>query len=386
MSGDFISLGSYIDDVNFLPMFNVRVKYDRGVLYKSDAASHLAFDSDAYPAGWVSANAVISKSVFPKISIGTTIDRGTPIAYTISKLFWVFTLLFMFCRTIIALIKGLSANKRTFLSSIWIIASLYIYGRYFVADVYKAGAYSFIPQLLSVLLVILMILQLNKCKEAVCKNKTLVLLSLFAIGGSLSWLLVLPAVVASIIAIWLSQIKDRGDVSVVQQIFRQPKYTLPLILTLGASLTQAYITTAYRPTGPRAITFVSGVSTWGIITTYSALFYVVMAAGLVAFLWFLRKRQQRYIKYFLWTLAPLVVFDLIILAIQLINVGEIRYYFIKVLALIGMVVIPLTIAGFTYLLEYLHKTKRSTLEIVALAVLLVLVAVQFLAQIMCTIG
>jgi hypothetical protein len=360
------------DDPVFVKMQNVRIQYDRGVLYQSNA-SGLIYGGDTYPPGWGSANAVIIKSAYPGIQVG----NQTATAYILTKIFWFFTLLVVFCRLSFALYDRMSKGKSTKISLLIMAIGLYVIGRvYIFTNVYMSGFFSFTPQLLSFLLLTPLMMQIAQKKNTSLQKSSIFMLVILAIGGCLSWFLVLPATLITVAAIIFKNVITSPQPIRFIQSYAKINYILPIFLLTTATLTQLFIMLTSHSTG--AVSFVQGINIPGGVNYYGFDFYLFLTVGLLSFMSITFKSNRDYIKQTLWLAIPLALFAGLILILELITTGEGQYYFYKVVSLLLITFLPLCLAGLSLLVDLLDRSSRPLINAIAVGSLL-LFYVSFLA-------
>jgi hypothetical protein len=374
-NNNFHFLISGSDDSTHQKMFEQKIIYNKGVINQTSVHTRVSEDS-FYPTGWHAANAAITQAFYPSISPG----NQTLVAYAISKLFWFFVLLVIFCRTVLILYKRVIKNKLSLINQLWLICSLYIIGRLTVGGVYEAGAYSFIPQLISGLLIIVLLLQFSQRKNELTNQQgNLFLITITAIGGCLSWVLVLPAFSVAILSIAILTIRNTQSWKVIRGLFTKPLYVIPLFISVTAVAAQLYIMFSPHPVGT-SVSFVDGINLSGPVVTRGVEFYIFLVVGLVICLSVLYRLDRTYFKYLLLALIPLFVFSQLISVIQIMTVGINNYYYFKVLTLLLVLILPLSIVGFMFLID---KLEHKKLNLVAnlLFISLFILSISFFARI-----
>jgi hypothetical protein len=145
-------MNTSIDDTNHYSRINDRLQYDRGVIYKSDAVELVALRDtvSSYPPGWHSANAMLIKSVSPDIQLGGESLLG----YVLTKLFWMFVLVYCFCRATLNLFSFSSIRKdrKKYVHLAWLLGALSFFSYYVLVEQFREGFYSFIPLMVWLLL------------------------------------------------------------------------------------------------------------------------------------------------------------------------------------------------------------------------------------------
>lgn len=356
----FTKLSTGADDESHMKMFSAHVAYDRGIFYQlSDGRA--ANESAMYPVGWHSANAVIIKAIYPNMSPGNQAFIG----YTFSKLFWFFTLLVVFCRAVMALSQCVVSKRLSPIASVWLILSIYIFSRFFVSDVYIAGAYSFVPQLIAALFATLLTVQLS---ENTTKDKhivsTIFLITMVAIGGSLAWILALPALGITVAVLMILITKKGKSPSLIKDLITKPFYSVPLIILFGGSIAQLYVMLTHPTNG--ADSFLNAIKLDGGILINGPELYVFVTIGLVLSLTAINKTRPLLTRYLVWLVFPLLIYTQLISIYQVFQTGQNTYYYYKLLNLLTLLVLPLAIAGFAYALDWLHGKNMRILALTLL--------------------
>ena len=192
----------------------------------------------------------------------------------------------------------------------------------------------------------------------------------FAIGGCLSWFLVLPAAIVTVIGTTLRQSRTSNDSAAVTKTLLKTPYIIPIFLVVLASLIELFIMLTSH--SPGSVSFSYGINMPGVTIYYGAGFYLLLFFGLLAFAYNSHKINPEYLKNILWMIIPLLIFCSFIFTFQIMTAGEIGYYFFKVLNLTIITAVPLCIVGFSLLIDSFHRKKKQLLEITILFVLLLL--------------
>lgn len=361
-----------VDDAAHLGLLNDRLQFNRGVLYHSDATENVR-TAGLYPAGWHSANAIIIKAIDPTISTGTE----SLIAYTISKVFWFFVLIFVFSRVIFTLYKTLSNDEPSLPVTLWLTFGSLLFSILFLVDIFRTGFYSFIPQLIAALLLVPILIQLSLLTNESKKYQgTLLLLVAACIGGGISWLLVLPALLLAIFLILLDHLRSTKLLHFIKDTTSGVLDNLPLYgLLLVALIVQAYVMLADHSTG--SVSFIQGVLLSGGIGIYKDPFYLFIFIGLALCLLLFRKNSEKAIRYILYVTFSLLLFAGFLYVVQMIYLGKNAYYYYKALDVFTIVVIPIGLVGFALCIAWLAN-KRSKSIALAAALTLILVVIQFI--------
>jgi hypothetical protein len=348
---DYMNMGT--DDANHIGMISDRLNLNRGVLYNTDATPHLVKPSatNSYPPGWHSANSVLINSVAPYAKSGEEVVW----AYVISKFFWFFILVYLLIKTtfsLYALSIGRGTHKKGMINVVFISSVLAFFIYYSVMEQFKEGFYSFIPELISVLLLGLFIFQSRLDKDTYSFNspmrhRTLLLLVLAVIGGTLSWFLVAPALGLAAIAALLSdrlfsrrlRLTASGN-NFVTEIW---KCSPLLIIGVTAVALQLYLITSGTARSPEG-----ALNEQGAITLHSSWYYLIILTGIIAsYVLYNRKKYLLRLTETSVLIGLILGLSLFIYAINLRSVGQPQYYFFKTLGAAMILAIPLAIIGWT---------------------------------------
>ncbi len=361
-----------VDDPAHLGLLNDRLQFDRGILYHSDVASNMR-TAGFYPAGWHSANAVIIKALYPDIKTGA----ASMVFYIATKLFWFFILVYLFSRAVFLVYSRLFSEKYTPSSFAWASIGAFMFSTFFLVNTFVEGFYSFIFQLVAMLLLIPLLLQLveDEKHEAQWHN-TLLLIAIACIGGTLSWFLVLPAFALLAIALLFGRIRKQGAPRFFKELWANIQDNFLLYgLIIGATLVQVYVMLVDKSGG--SVSFLQGILLNGGISIFREQFYYFIFIGFVLCLLFLNKKREREMQFILYAILPVLLFCGFMYVIQFMAIGKSAYYYYKVLNIFTVIMIPLAIAGFAAAISSLEK-YRSNLTAALSCSLLVLLVLQFI--------
>ncbi len=352
-AGFIAAIGNNSDDASHLAYINDRIQFDRGILHQSDVVDKVRSEGQTgiYPAGWHSANAVIMESIFPDIKAGT----GSLIGYALSKLAWFFLLVYFFARTAFVFYKHYTnQNKNTFsyVSFCYIGLATLFFSLYFVIDIFSQGFYSFIPQLLSTLLLSLVFIQTRNTRDI---PSAVPLFALLCIGGSLSWFLTLPAFILACLAFTASLSSFKQLQNSTKLVVNGIISSFPLILLLLLSISTQYYVMSASPSG---VTFIEGILLSGKIITYPVEVYYFTFIGL-GLLFFYTFKNKTIAEKVLPLLLGILLFAGVMYLIQKYYTGQNMYYYYKVMYLFLIVAIPLAVASVAYTIEQLHKKNMN---------------------------
>jgi hypothetical protein len=229
---------------------------------------------------------------------------------------------------------------------------------FFLIAPFRLGFYSFIPQLIAVLLLGLTLMQLSfvKGQEAISISRTAALSTILAVGGGLSWFLLLPALCIAVLITVGAKIGSLRELPKRFLIIIRP-YWLLYLLIFASTVVQLYVTLTAQATQP----FVSHVDTQGPIEVYSGAFYGCIAIGLLLLFIFLRRSKVKIATPYLVLTVCLLGLAACIGAIQTYHQYYYGYYYFKVLDAFTMTAIPLAIVGYGSALHHIYKNKSRTI-------------------------
>jgi hypothetical protein len=355
------------DDTNHLAFFNERLSTNKGILENSDTGGSASF----YPISWHAANAVITKTVLPNIMPGTM----SQIAYALSKVFWFIVLVFLFSRVIFMLYEVVT-KKSSFPAILWLTSGSFLFGWFFLTNIFTTGFYNFIPQLIATLLLIPALVQLGlKSKN----QPTYSLLIMLAVGGCLPWVLPLPGFLLTVLFVLLYGMRTKSKSYFFKSLVTDIKHNLLLyILPIVAMIAQLYAMLTNRST--ESISFVQGILVSGGIVSYNIFFYLFTSVGFAIYIFLTRKRSDASSRYIAYLATSTLLFAGVISVIQLVLLGKNMYYFYKVLDIFTIAVLVAGIAGFALYIDYIisKKTRLYGMLICLLLIILTVMIVQYL--------
>lgn len=363
VAGDFINMGT--DDSNHMGMLADHLLLNRGVLYKTNVTEQAAVAAaiSSYPPSWHSANAIIIKSFSPSVKEG----GGILIAYTISKLFWFFVLVFCFIKVILNLYRVLfTGTKSTLPSYIWLIGAGGFLAYYILLEQFREGFYSFIPELITILLLLLTLTQFvfdKRDLQTYKRYRVLAPATLFAASGVLSWSLVLPALFIAIVLCLLSSITIATLKKEVKSLLQAVVHNAPFVLVaVAAMLLQLYLLT----TGSSR-SFSEGINETGAITFHSDWYYLFVAVGLITTVAVAAREQLNILSNGSYLLLSLLGLALMIYLFQMITAGHTEYYYFKTLNTAMIVAAPLAVLGWLLLFYRSFESMPKSLNTAAIS-------------------
>ena len=355
-----------VDDSVHVAMINDRLHFQQDFYLDNSPETVRAEDKISYPAMWHTVNAVLIDAVAPHIDTGVQ----TLIAYVLSKTFWAIIFIYFLARAVLLRLEDVSKSSVSFYFGL----GLLLFFSYIAAvSQFLFGFYNFIPQLIALLILSSLVF----AKTSLTQKRDLLLIgSIIVIGGGMVWFLLLPVMAATLITLLFCSFEKnalRSTLATITQSLR----TYPLVYSalLAAILQQIYIATF----SSESLSFIESIILAGEVARYSQLIFVMLAIGVIAYL-FLRDKKDSDINAASWTTAFLMIFAAFILAICLIKTGEPRYYYYKVLSAVVIVLIPFCIAGLVRMFRLLetrldHRTQWPVaIVILAMVVISVLPA------------
>lgn len=354
------------DDAAHLGMFNDHLHFNKGTFQGAKTAEPLRQrDGGTYPTSWHAANASVVKSIDPKITTGSE----SLYAYAFTKIFWYALLVFIFTRALFITYETFTKKSTPLYVAVWLgIASLMI-SYFFLVDPFLEGFYNYVPQLIAVVLMGVALIQFASYSksDAHTERQTILLLALLGIGGALSWLLVLPAIVLAIAISFLDQI--RGSLPwrlFVKRLFNGIVRYLPIYLLLAVGmLAQVFMSSFAEP----RIGFISTILATGGIALFSSAFYVFLLLGASLCVGLVEKKSQRYIKAFLNLAGSLLLFSGFIYLLQMHYADTNTYYYFKTLNIFLILVAQLAIIGFALLLDWINRNKALSTAVLVTGLL-----------------
>lgn len=340
-----------LDDSSQLSRINDRLQLNRGVLYKTDRTDQVVHQNtiSTYPPSWISANSAIIQALSPGIHVG----GQSLIAYIISKSFWLFVLIYLFCRVVFSIyILFVRRDKKIFAGDyLWLCGALGFFSYYILLEHFKEGFYAFIPLLISQLLVLAFLLQLGSDNDKKNGFRSLLPLSLMFANAALAWILVLPAAVIALFAIIIP--KRDSIKNLWKPVWTSLKAQIALVVfTIASILIQVHIITA-----DSSRTFKEGVNDPGGITFHSRWYFAFVLIG-VGLLFGFAVKQARLLRAIAPYLAGLFVTALFIYMFQVLTIDKPEYYFFKTLNTFLIVAVPLAVVGWLQLIRVLNRDNQ----------------------------
>lgn len=357
MTIGFMDMG--VDDTNHYGMLLDHIQFDRGVLYKTAAAPYVNSSQvvSSYPPAWHSANALLATAFKPTISAS-----GATIAYVITKLVWFFILTYLFARFSFMILHRIKRNIPSGVAYIFSTALTLFFSYYVVLEQFKEGFYSFIPELIYILVLCIFFMQLaedlmHKNKES-SRYRTLFPILLAITGGILSWFLILPALCLAIFIPIVLDLRHKTHRHIfLHELFRH--WYAYFIAAISVTLQVILLTRS------SSRSFREGINDPGSLTLHSSGYYIIVGVGIVLFLTLIAKKYAHQFEIVLTFLGSLLAFCLFIYLYQYLTAGTSGYYFLKTLNTVMIIAVPISTVGITLALATL-KDRLSNLSIVSL--------------------
>ena len=353
-----------VDDAAHVGLLNDKIDSDRAITYHTSANDNLR-SYGQYPPGWHSLNAMLIKSFSPGFQSGT----DSLYAYAITKVFWFFILVLTFAQVTFTLSSLLIQSGARRIFNAWLCIGLLFFSLILFTDAFKEGFYSFLPQLITALfsLVVLAQMSLRKTEDEKGWGNDLLLLSIICLGGSLSWLLVLPAFGLIILLVVAAKIIHDGiknGIALTLRTLRRHAVAFGFLST--SLLVQVYLISRDSSSGS-SVTFLQGIMLNGGISQYPVLLYSLLAGGLLLLISLGSRRLSRQLGYVLIGLSALFAFTVCIYLLQIYVIDKNAYYYFKTLNIATTMTAPLAIIGVGMLIAYIHN-QRGKVPALALLV------------------
>ena len=351
-----------LDDSNHLSRINDRLQLNRGVLYETNVTQYVVHGDSVstYPPAWHSANALVIKSVDPKIVVG----GQSAIAYVITKLLWTFIMVYLFCRATFMLayeLGGKRSRRRAIVGDLFILGTTLFLAYYTLLEQFQEGFYTFIPLIISLMLLVPLLMQLSRDKESKLNNKYRVLLPLIVVvvNLTLSWFLLMPAAILATVIALLYSAKKHEIPKTLRKIYREAVLYLPiLIFSFLGVLVQLIVIMA-----PSSQTFTVGVNTPGNIVMHSVAYFIFIGIGLFV-IYLFSKQFVHLVQYVGILLVCLLGFSFFIYLFQIVTVHSPEYYYYKTIDAFILCATPLALVGWLRLLRFISNSYNGLTAIV----------------------
>lgn len=371
VSSLFTLVNHSVDDGSHIGLLNDRIQFDRGVTVGSGVEQHSRSEfTDSYPAGWHSANAAIIKTIYPNIQTGVE----STLAYIISKTFWFLVLVFIFVRTVFTIYKLYEGKDASFGVSVWVLSGSLLFTGWFLSTTYFEGFYNFLPQLITIPLFLLILMQLSHTHKSYRSASFLILPVLLCVGTALSWLLLFPLFAVALLCFLMDKIATPNRLTFLKDVLYEISRLWWLYILLIISLfVQLYASTQVDSSA----SFISSILMPGGIIQYPIEFYGFTFIGIILFLILgLKKTTFSITRPVLYFCAAILAFTSIVYVIQMLMIGHNAYYYFKALNAFTLVGILFGIVGIASGLRWL-QTKTSNMFTALLALIITALALQF---------
>ena len=359
-----------LDNSTHLSMINDSLQLNRGVIYKSNEAKDVVLQStiSSYPPAWHSANAVIIESFYSKIKVG----GQSIIAYVLTKFFWLFVLIFLFSRVVFDLFQILirpDKHRRLLPAYTWLIGGIGFFSYYILIEQFEQGFYTFLPLLISLLIAIPLLIQLNFDNKENLSNKSRVLLPIILIVANLtlSWFLILPAVTIAILFAFLYPTKNNKVRDALLGMWSELSRVLPLVvLTVLAIVVQIILITV-----PSSQTFRVSIDTPGSIAIPAVAYFGFIFTGLALLYLLIHRQLSKLLDNLTLLLVFLLGFSFLIYLFQILTIQQPQYYYYKTLYTAMIVAMPMAIIGWLLLIELVTNKYRQLTAVILVFGLLI---------------
>lgn len=355
------------DDSSHMMFLNDNIQFNIGVIHKSYAENHTR-GSGFYPSTWSAVSAVFVKTFNSKITAG----KDTLIAYLILKLFWIFVLSFFITRISFGITNYFNKNKLRYVSifSSTIISTLFCY--LFVVPFSMEGAYSFIPQIISIIILIPLLIQFGFEKS----KESFPLVIIFGIGGCLAWFLSLPAFFMAIVAIAVYISANKMAEITFRNIYKLIKYCLPLtFIVIIAIVIQFLLITLSKSSD--SVSLINGLLLEGSRTAHSEIYYLFYFIGFIIFYLSIKQKKSKCLYPILFLITSLLCYVGFIFTIQNCALNKSQYYYFKLFDVLLCVLVPICISGFVISINRFSKQRGRITEIL-ISIILVMLLFQIL--------
>ena len=359
-----------VDDSSHLGLVNDSLQFNRGILFGSDSADKSRNDG-FYPAGWQSASAIIIKTFCPNIQTGIT----SLLAYGVLKFFWLFILFYLIIKISFILYVFITGQRLKLNAYFSILTITSLLGCIFLLPMAREGFYSLLPQLITAILSVPIVIQLCVSKNYLERRQILPILLFVFIGGCLAWLLPLPAFVlaASILLLIISF--DKQLSKTLKNIFIIAKENLLILLTLSVSLiVQIFVMSSNKT--EKSVSFFEGIALDGGITKYNSIFYMLVCIGFLACILFINKKSKKTFYLILSLLMSILLYCTFIHLVQMKMLGRDAYYYFKLLNILTIMVLPFCVVGLGLIIKKLCGKNQKLIEIL---ITTIFISVTFIA-------
>lgn len=340
-------LNTSLDDSSHLSRVNDRLQLNRGVIYGSNEVDYVVHKNtvNTYPVGWHAFNALLIRMLYPEVSVGGV----SLVFYIVTKILWFSALIYLFVRFIFQVLDhSLSLVntkiRKNILYAVTSLASLFL-AYYMLLELFKEGFYNFIPTVTYLLVIgIILFTETNSAKH----KQSIIPIVLLMVGASISWILIAPAFVITVIGYIASSEYAVGWGKKLRTLMNTLAVNSPVIIVaLLAFFLQLYLLT----TG-EARSFSEGVNDPGAITQHGQWYGIFIISG--ALLFSLRhSKPNKTPGPFYLLVSGLLSCSLLIYVFQMITALKPEYYYTKTLNTALVLLVPIAIIGWVGLFEKL---------------------------------
>lgn len=346
-SNILITITGNVDNGTHLAIFNDYINFQTNRIWDT---SHISRSSAGgfYPSSWHGANAAIVSTLSPSIKAGV----DTIVAYSLVYLFWIGVLIFLSSKLCLAFFQRLRGPKRPHVASLISIGvSLLLAVYLFSVHLLELGFFTFIPQLIVMLLFIYCFQQIMK--QGVSSKGILGLTALYAAASLAAWVLLLPAALLAIAVTLLFSVKLIRK----QLVFRELISSWPLcFIALMSIISQLWL--MHRITAKSTVGLVEGLSLNGWVPIYDPLIYLVLIGGLIGAVLLSKKHGEIYKPTLVVAISTLVT-SAFIFFVQLYTTGSNHYYYYKSLLILPVILVPIGVAVLAFVINKVSRSDRG---------------------------
>ena len=362
-----VVLANYnVDDASHLGLINIRLQNNVATTSGNSAEASVN-NGVSYPSGWPATNAAIIQAFNPPIQTGS----DTLTAYVLIKIFWLLLLVFVFTRVIFTMYSIFSKKSLQLAGVVWIGLGSFIFTAWFLVDSFFFGFFSYLPQLITIPLFILSIMQLASMRKKDGDLLSYLMLPVsLGVGAALSWFLLFPVFMFVILLCLINRTAKNGLRTVSKELFMNIlKYIVFYLVTFAALFAQVSMILNSSESGV-STTFIQSLLLNGGISTYPVGFYMLILIGLVLFITFsnIKNNLDKFGAVLNYVIAMLGFATFVYLLQQYMVFGNLYYYF-KILNSVTVVGIIFAITGIAITINILQlKTSRYIAVVLAITI------------------
>lgn len=306
-----------------------------------------------YPSSWHAANALVTKLIYPDIKPGV----GSAIAFILLHVFWIGVLVFIMAKLAFSTYSHWNRSQPKLLESISISLCIGVAIYFFIINVARLGFFSYVPQLISALLLIYMLPQLHQ--DGLGKKSVMAISIFFCTLSLATWVLLLPVLLGSILGVLVSAAIKRKSSWRLDQASADVKGNWPLYLVAAIGvLSQARLISKATPA--TSVSFIQGILLNGGAPRYDPLLYAVLFSGLAVALYLATKRKLNAAWHdtFTYMAASTLLFVFLLFALQTYLTGDLHYYYFKSLLLLCITLTPVAAAMAATLVKTIKRKDK----------------------------